>query len=85
MNKIRISEFEISEIADKLSEYTNKDSKQIAEYAVALVLHSVNHYIINNHLMTLDEVADTFQNLLDLINDEKYRPLIKFLGTIGGD
>lgn len=87
MNKIRISQCEISDMTDKLNTIVENETntEEIAKAAIQLVLNKVNQYIVNHHLMTLDEVADTFQNLLDLINDDKYKPLIKFLGTIGGD
>ena len=87
MNKIRISEFEISDMTDKLNTIIENETntEEIAKAAIQLVLNKVNEYIVNHHLMTLDEVADTFQNLLDMINDEKYKPLIDFLGTIGGE
>ena len=87
MIKIRESEFEVSEIADKLNTMIENETntEEIAKAAIQLVLQNVNQYIVNHHLMTLDEVADTFQNLLDMINDEKYKPLIQFLGTIGGE
>jgi hypothetical protein len=87
MIKIRESEFEVSEIADKLNTIVENETntEEIAKAAIQLVLNKVNQYVINHHLMTLDEVADTFQNLLDMINDEKYKPLIDFLGTIGGE
>lgn len=87
MTTIRLSECEISDIKGKLNKSINNEteSNDIADYAVTLVLDVVNQHIINEHLLTLDEVADTFQNLLDLINDDKYKPLINFLGTIGGD
>ena len=35
--------------------------------------------------LTLDEAANTFEILLDLTNNEKYRPLIKLLQKIGGE
>ena len=87
MTTIRLSECEISDIKGKLNKSINDEteSNDIADYAVTLVLDCVNQHIINEHLLTLDECADTMQNLLDMINDDKYRPLIHFLGQIGGD
>lgn len=87
MNKLRLTELEISDMTDKLNTIVENETntEEIAKAAIQLVLNKVNQYIVNHHLMTLDEVADTFQNLLDLINDDKYKPLINFLGTIGGD
>ncbi len=87
MTTIRLSECEISDIKGKLNKSINNEteSNDIADYAVTLVLDCVNQHIINEHLLTLDECADTMQNLLDMINDTKYKPLINFLGTIGGD
>ena len=34
-------------------------------------------------LLTVDEAAETFQNLLDLVNDKKYKPLLDFLNKRG--
>lgn len=87
MTTIRLSECEISDIKGKLNKSINNEteSNDIADYAVTLVLDVVNQHIVNEHLLTLDECADTMQNLLDMINDNKYKPLVKFLGQIGGE
>lgn len=92
MNKVRISEFEISEIGkqidDKIQDFEHiifnySDMKAIAAFAIAKTIEMIDSKL--DEYLTLDEAADTFQNLLNLINDKKYKPLIDFLGKIGGD
>ena len=92
MNKIRISEFEISEIAEQIDNkimdceriiFNFADMQAIARFAMAQTIELVDRKL--DDLLTVDEAAETFQNLLDMVNDEKYKPLIKFLGKIGGE
>ena len=92
MNKIRLSEFEISEIGkqidDKIQDFDRiifnyGDMVMIASFAIAKTIEAVDNKLDN--CLTLDEAADTFQNLLNLINDKKYKPLIKLVNKIGGD
>lgn len=44
-----------------------------------------NNEIKSEQTLTLTQCADVMQNLLDMVNDEKYKPLIEFLGMIGGE
>lgn len=92
MSKIRLSNFEISEIEEKIDNYIKdreriifnyNDMKDVAHLAVATALQLVDTKL--DDLLTMDEAAETFQNLLDLVNDNKYKPLLKFLGKVGGD
>lgn len=90
MNKIRISEFEISEIAEQIDNkimdceriiFNFADMQAIARFAMAQTIELVDRKL--DDLLTVDEAAETFQNLLDLINDEKYKPLLDFLNKRG--
>ena len=92
MNKLRLTNFEISEI-EKSVEYKIQDLDRIlfnygdmmmiALFAMAKTIEAIDNKL--DGMITLDEAADTFQTLLDLTNNEKYRPLIKLLQKIGGD
>lgn len=90
MNKIRISEFEISEIAEQIDNkimdceriiFNFADMQAIARFAMAQTIELVDRKL--DDLMTVDEAAETFQNLLDLVNDKKYKPLLDFLNKRG--
>ena len=92
MNKVRISEFEISEIGkqidDKIQDFEHiifnySDMKAIAAFAIAKTIEMIDDKL--DEYLTLDEAADTFQTLMKLTNNEKYRPLIKLLQKIGGE
>lgn len=92
MTKIRISEFEVSEIVkqieNKIEEldhilFNYGDMVMIASYAIAKTIEAIDDKLDN--CLTLDEAANTFEILLDLTNNEKYRPLIKLLQKIGGE
>ncbi len=92
MTKIRISEFEVSEIEkqidDKIQDFEHiifnySDMKAIAAFAIAKTIEMIDDKL--DEYLTLDEAADTFQTLMKLTNNEKYRPLIKLLQKIGGD
>ena len=92
MSKIRLSNFEISDI-EKSVEYKIQDLDRIlfnygdmmmiALFAMAKTIEAIDDKLDN--CLTLDEAANTFEILLDLINNDKYRPLIKLLQKIGGD
>ena len=90
MNKIRISEFEISEIAEQIDNkimdceriiFNFADMQAIARFAMAQTIELVDRKL--DDLLTVDEAAETFQNLLDMVNDEKYKPLLEFLSKRG--
>lgn len=92
MNKIRISEFEVSEIEKQINNeimnceriiFNFADMKHIALFAVAKTIELLDSKL--NNTLTIDEAAETFQNLLSMANDKKYKPLIDFLSKIGGD
>ena len=55
----------------------------IALFAMAQTIETFDKKL--DGMLTLDEAAETFQNLLSMVNEEKYKPLIDFLGKIGGD
>ena len=92
MNKLRLTNIEISEI-EKSVEYKIEDLDRIlfnygdmmmiALFAMAKTIETFDKKL--DGMLTLDEAAETFQTLLDLTNKEKYKPLIKFLEKIGGD
>ena len=92
MSKIRLSNFEISDI-EKSVEYKIQDLDRIlfnygdmmmiALFAMAKTIEAIDDKLDN--CLTLDEAANTFEILLDLINNDKYRPLIKIKKKIGGD
>ena len=92
MNKIRESEFEISgiekQIDDKIQDFEHiifnySDMKAIAAFAIAKTIEMIDSKL--DEYLTLDEAANTFEILLDLTNNDKYKPLIKLLQKIGGD
>ena len=92
MNKIRILNFEISEIEKSVENrieeldrilFNYGDMVMIASYAIAKTIEAIDDKLDN--CLTLDEAANTFEILLDLTNNEKYRPLIKLLQKIGGE
>ena len=92
MNKIRISEFEVSEIEKQIEykiEELNRtlfnygDMMAIALFAMAQTIETFDKKL--DGMLTLDEAAETFQTLMKLTNNEKYKPLLKFLEKIGGD
>ena len=92
MNKIRLSNFEISEIAEQIDDeimnceriiFNFADMKHIAAFAMAKTIELFDEKL--DDTLTLDEAAETFQNLLSMVNEDKYKPLIDFLGKIGGD
>ena len=92
MSKIRLSNFEISDI-EKSVEYKIQDLDRIlfnygdmmmiALFAMAKTIEAIDDKLDN--CLTLDEAANTFEILLDLTNNDKYKPLIKLLQKIGGD
>ena len=57
--------------------------KHIAAFAMAKTIELFDEKL--DDTLTLDEAAETFQNLLSMVNEDKYKPLIDFLGKIGGD
>ena len=92
MSKIRLSNFEISEIEKSVENriedldrilFNYGDMVMIASYAMAKTIEAIDDKLDN--CLTLDEAANTFEILLDLTNNEKYRPLIKLLQKIGGE
>ena len=92
MNKIRILNFEISEIEKSVENrieeldrilFNYGDMVMIASYAMAKTIEAIDDKLDN--CLTLDEAAETFQTLMELTNDDKYKPLIKLLQKIGGD
>lgn len=92
MNKIRISEFEVSEIEKQIDNkiedceriiFNFADMKNIALFAMAKTIEMFDKKLDNT--LTIDEAAETFENLLSMANDKKYKPLIKFLEKVGGD
>ena len=92
MNKSRLMNFEISEIEKSVEHkiedldrilFNYGDMVMIASYAMAKTIEAVDNKLDN--WLTLDEAANTFEILLDLINNEKYKPLIKLLQKIGGE
>lgn len=92
MTKLSVTNFEISEIEKQIDDeimdceriiFNFADMKHIAAFAIAKTIEMIDDKL--DEYLTLDEAADTFQNLLNLINDKKYKPLIDFLGKIGGD
>lgn len=92
MSKIRLSNFEISDI-EKSVEYKIQDLDRIlfnygdmmmiALFAMSKTIEAIDDKLDN--CLTLDEAANTFEILLDLTNNDKYKPLIKLLQKIGGD
>lgn len=92
MTKIRVSEFEVSDL-EKSVEYKIQDLDRIlfnygdmvmiASYAIAKTIEAIDNKL--DGMITLDEAAETFQTLMKLTNNEKYKPLIKLLNKIGGD
>lgn len=92
MTKIRLSEFEISQLDKKIDSkiedceriiFNFADMKEIAHFAIAKTMELVDNKTSN--YLSLDEAADTLQNILDLTNNKKYKPFINLLGLIGGD
>lgn len=90
MSKIRLSNFEISEIEENIDSFIKdreriifnyNDMKDVAHFAVATILQMIDTKV--DDLLTVDEAAETFQNLLDMVNDEKYKPLLEFLSKRG--
>lgn len=90
MSKIRLSNFEISEIEENIDSFIKdreriifnyNDMKDVAHFAVATILQMIDTKV--DDLLTVDEAAETFQNLLDLVNDKKYKPLLEFLSKRG--
>ena len=90
MSKIRLSNFEISEIEENIDSFIKdreriifnyNDMKDVAHFAVATILQMIDTKV--DDLLTVDEAAETFQNLLDLVNDKKYKPLLDFLNKRG--
>lgn len=90
MTKIRLSNFEISEVEENIDSFIKdreriifnyNDMKDVAHFAVATILQMIDTKV--DDLMTVDEAAETFQNLLDLVNDKKYKPLLDFLNKRG--
>ena len=92
MSKIRLSNFEISDI-EKSVEYKIQDLDRIlfnygdmmmiALFAMAKTIEAIDNKV--DGMITLDEAAETFQTLMELTNNEKYKPLIKLLNKIGGE
>ena len=96
MNKIRISEFEVSEIEKQIDNKIEKferitfnynDMKQIAKFSAMVMLDLLNQKLetIEFNTMSTAECADVLQSILSLVNDDKYKPLIDFLQKIGGE
>ena len=92
MSKIRLSNFEISEIEENIDSFIKdreriifnyNDMKDVAHFAVATILQMIDTKV--DDLLTVDEAAETFQTLMELTNNDKYKPLIKLLQKIGGD
>ena len=92
MSKIRLSEYEVSEmgkqIDDKIQDFEHiifnySDMKAIAAFAIAKTIEMIDSKL--DEYLTLDEAAETFQTLMELTNNDKYKPLIKLLQKIGGD
>ena len=92
MNKIRILNFEISEIEKSVENrieeldrilFNYGDMVMIASFAIAKTIEAIDNKV--DGMITLDEAAETFQTLLELTNNDKYKPLIKLLQKIGGD
>jgi len=93
MNKYRVTNDDISEIENQIDRYIEsferiifsyRDTKKIAQFAANAMYNLVMARIdeTNDKTITISESADIMQNLLDMVNDEKYKPLIKFLGKI---
>lgn len=92
MNKIRILNFEISEIEKSVENrieeldrilFNYGDMVMIASFAIAKTIEAIDNKV--DGMITLDEAAETFQTLMELTNNDKYKPLIKLLQKIGGD
>ena len=92
MTKLRLTNFEISEIEKQIDDeimdceriiFNFADMKHIAAFAMAKTIELFDEKL--DDTLTLDEAAETFQTLMKLTNNEKYKPLLKFLEKIGGD
>lgn len=92
MNKLRLTNFEISEIEKSVEHkiedldrilFNYGDMMMIASYAMAKTIEAIDNKL--DGMITLDEAAETFQTLMELTNNDKYKPLIKLLQKIGGD
>ena len=92
MTKIRTSEFEVSEIVKQIENkiedldrilFNYGDMVMIASFAIAKTIEAIDNKV--DGMITLDEAAETFQTLMELTNNEKYKPLIKLLNKIGGE
>ena len=92
MTKLSLTNFEISEIEKQIDDeimdceriiFNFADMKHIAAFAMAKTIELFDEKL--DDTLTLDEAAETFQNLLSMVNEDKYKPLIDFLGKIGGD
>ena len=92
MNKLRLTNFEISEIEKSVEHkiedldrilFNYGDMVMIASYAIAKTIEAIDNKL--DGMITLDEAAETFQTLMELTNNEKYKPLIKLLNKIGGE
>ena len=92
MNKSRLMNFEISEIEKSVEHkiedldrilFNYGDMVMIASFAIAKTIEAIDNKV--DGMITLDEAAETFQTLMELTNNDKYKPLIKLLQKIGGD
>lgn len=83
MNKLRLTNFEISEIEKSVEHkiedldrilFNYGDMVMIASFAIAKTIEAVDNKLDN--CLTLDEAANTFEILLDLINNTEFIPML---------